>query len=112
MPGPAASVAITGRPLPASVKKEGSASSSRSQRAMRPTTTLTRRDGVSADCLALVLQHGSELCRGSAVEQFAVSLHPRDQVTNQGPDIPLSTRRGVIPLLRPDLPDKLHHSLG
>jgi hypothetical protein len=33
-------------------------------------------------------------------------------VADQGRDVPLGTRRGIIPLLRPDLPDKLHHALG
>jgi hypothetical protein len=35
-----------------------------------------------------------------------------DQVTGQRPDIPLSARRGVIPLIGPDLPDELHIALA
>lgn len=39
-------------------------------------------------------------------------IETRDQVTDQRPDIPLSARRGAIPLIGPDLPDELHIALA
>ena len=59
-----------------------------------------------------LLQYQPQLRDGNALKEAAVHVPAHDQVTDQRPDIPLSARRGVIPLIGPDLPDQLHIALA
>jgi hypothetical protein len=74
-------------------------------------TALARRDRVIAARPAL-LQDQPQLRDGNALKEAAVHVPAHDQVTDQRPRIPLSARRGAIPLTGPDLPDELHIALA
>jgi hypothetical protein len=75
-------------------------------RADRAHGAFARRDRVIAGRPAL-LQYQPQLRDGNALKEAAVHVPAHDQVTDQRPDIPLSARRGAIPLIGPDLPDEL-----
>src|SRR5580658_2489034 len=80
-------------------------------RADRAHSAFARRDRGIAGRPAL-LQNQPQLRDGNALKEAAVHVPAHDQVTDQRPDIPLSARRGAIPLTGPDLPDELHIALA